>query len=1260
MGTWSPGPGATSGNDTFTGDGTNETANGQLGDDTLHGNGGLDNLTGHGGSDVLNGGDGDDNLYGGTNSASNPTSGVVDGADTLSGGAGNDVLRGQDGDDILSGGDGSDNIRGDAGNDSIDGGDGEDWASYRFDDLGLTSGVTFSAAGFTFGGTFSDGRGGMDTLTSIERVIITGTTYADVLTGSAGRDQISTYGGADVINAGAGNDTIFDYNGSATLNGGDGNDRIVINSYDYQGINAFLGGADTIDGGAGADAVVLYWDSAPLGVTVTLTGTTLDARSGDNAIVATGTNIEVIEAYGSAFSDTMIGGAGDDSFGGGDGEDNLSGGGGRDWLSGGRGSDILNGGDGNDWYDANDYNLDGFAVRNYDFSAFDVSGGTIVIDDWANYEDTLTSIEGVYALGGNGNDTIIGSAGHDYFNGGYGTDTIDAGDGDDIIYAGVQFALSYPFQPGVGQVLVIDGNDTFIGGNGQDTLSFEGFTYALTIDASLGTATSIATGTDSFSGFELFIGGDGHDTFIGSNAGESFIGGEGNDNVDGGGGADTLDGGAGNDTIAGGAGNDTIIVRADQFVYGEVIDGGADTDEVVAYGDVDFGSAFVGAVETFRFAEDGVYSWIHFYRDQLVTGLPANLHFVGSAEADEIDVTMSSGQYLDLSGWTFSNWDPYLRQVADPTKDLVAVFGAGGNETIVGSTQSDSVFAGGGNDIMEGREGSDYLRGQAGDDTMDGGDGDDVLRGGAGVDTYIGGAGADRISFYEVTATQGVIVSLMTQTVTNDGYGNAETMSGIEDLGGGTVFADWFEGNNGDNLFVIDAGDTVIAHDGNDTFQIGGAPTSIDGGDGEDTITRFILSTLVSQPSGNPIEQVATNGVIVDLGAGQIIDDGFGNSGTLTSIEHVGGSALDDSLTGSSVSNTLTGYEGNDILNGGGGVDTAIMNLTGAEVSFSRNVAGQWIVTSAEGVDTLTSVEQLTFTDGSIALDNAQRTFFGNGTSDLLFRNVNHGTVVIWDVTGTTQNSSAVAGGAPAEWTIVGTGDLNGDGRDDMVWRHTSGGVAGWLMNGTTATSTAMIGGAPNEWQIAGIGDFNFDGKDDFVWRNTTTGAVAVWLLDGLTSTSQAIISGAPMSWDILAVADFDGDGRDDILLRNTDGTVARWTTDGVTQTSAAIVSGIPSEWSFQGAGDFDGDGRADIIWRNSSGGVAMWRMDGDTQLGAQMIGYAPAAWSVAQVGDFNGDGQDDLIWRHTDGTMSLWTMDGFNVLSQQILAYVPPEWELI
>jgi hypothetical protein len=46
--------------------------------------------------------------------------------------------------------------------------------------------------------------------------------------------------------------------------------------------------------------------------------------------------------------------------------------------------------------------------------------------------------------------------------------------------------------------------------------------------------------------------------------------------------------------------------------------------------------------------------------------------------------------------------------------------------------------------------------------------------------------------------------------------------------------------------------------------------------------------------------------------------------------------------------------------------------------------------------------------------------------------------------------------------------------------------------------------------------DLDGDGKGDLVWRHTQTGDVVVWLMDGLTITQVAIVSaGVPLEWQI-------------------------------------------------------------------------------------------------------------------------------------------------
>ena len=111
-----------------------------------------------------------------------------------------------------------------------------------------------------------------------------------------------------------------------------------------------------------------------------------------------------------------------------------------------------------------------------------------------------------------------------------------------------------------------------------------------------------------------------------------------------------------------------------------------------------------------------------------------------------------------------------------------------------------------------------------------------------------------------------------------------------------------------------------------------------------------------------------------------------------------------------------------------------------------------------------------------------------------------------------------VVGSVTTDWTIVGTGDFNGDGKADILWRHTSGAVAIWLMNGSAILSTAGIGNPGTDWSVAVTGDFNYDSKSDILWRHTS-GAVAIWLMNGTALLSAPVsLGGVDLSWQIQAV----------------------------------------------------------------------------------------------------------------------------------------------
>ncbi len=129
----------------------------------------------------------------------------------------------------------------------------------------------------------------------------------------------------------------------------------------------------------------------------------------------------------------------------------------------------------------------------------------------------------------------------------------------------------------------------------------------------------------------------------------------------------------------------------------------------------------------------------------------------------------------------------------------------------------------------------------------------------------------------------------------------------------------------------------------------------------------------------------------------------------------------------------------------------------------------------------------------------------------------------------------------PTDWEVADTGDFNGNGRDDILWRRSDGMVSVW--------DDGQIGLAhwidliPTDWQIAGTGDFNGNGRDDILWRRSD-GMVSVWD-DGQIGLAHWIDL-IPTDWQIAGIGDFNGNGRDDILWRAP----TAWSRSGMTDRS--------------------------------------------------------------------------------------------------------------
>ncbi len=663
---------------------------------------------------------------------------------------------------------------------------------------------------------------------------------------------------------------------------------------------------------------------------------------------------------GSDLADDISGIGGSDIIYGMGGNDRIRTRGGGSRVFGGDGDDEITGGNGANYFD----------------------GG--------NGNDTLR--------GGAGNDELIGGAGNDNLNGNGGNDRITAGDGDDQIYL-----------YGIYTTFVIDG------GAGRDTVQFTpnlapGATFSLpamlaagsTLTGVEGITISIMTaatvvGSDLRDNIFLSDGGDdasgmAGDDYIAAGKGDDRVrGGDGNDTIDGGLGDDTLWGDAGNDSlqggggfdrIDGGAGNDTITLSG--VFGGFVVDGGADID---------------------------VLSFMPTLAPGAVFSIPAMLAN-GSSLTGVESTTIWIATAVSVVGSD-------LRDTMTLSAGADEAFGQAGDDSITGGLGDDRLHGGDGVDNLYGGSGDDTLWGDAGNDQLDGGGGRDALYGGSGDDTlrltlsaaltgYVldGGEGSDNAT---VTVTTPDTVA---RVLTNATLGLAEIERLTLTAGGGAdrieiagVASVQIDGGAGDDTIVFgDAAGSIYGGLGADFITAGNGFTFLYGGGGADRFI-FLSGAASTSRAQDQIEDFQTGVDLIDLTAfaptnlrvqsstsgswvyadsasgsfqlfvrgsiatADVVTTGLTLAGT-GGDDRLVGTAGADRLSGGAGADVLVGGAGNDVLDGGADVDSA--SYAGLFRGYGATTTAGVVTLrggTAEGIDTLTSVERIAFRDGTLVSD---------------------------------------------------------------------------------------------------------------------------------------------------------------------------------------------------------------------------------------------------------------------------------------------------
>lgn len=138
--------------------------------------------------------------------------------------------------------------------------------------------------------------------------------------------------------------------------------------------------------------------------------------------------------------------------------------------------------------------------------------------------------------------------------------------------------------------------------------------------------------------------------------------------------------------------------------------------------------------------------------------------------------------------------------------------------------------------------------------------------------------------------------------------------------------------------------------------------------------------------------------------------------------------------------------------------------------------------------------------------------FDGDGRAELFVRNGARGVNELLALDGTRRATARRIAGAGPEWTLIGTGRLDAEPGDDLLWRSLSGQLVGW--SGTDATRPIAIPrAAVPGWDFLGLVDIDADGRSELLWRQSQGNLAGAWRLAAGNTIVDVKLPLLPAGW---------------------------------------------------------------------------------------------------------------------------------------------------